>query len=111
MDAPAQNSTAYASSPVWDLGPDFKNSKCLNLCELHLILGDQLRLNTRRSSETQSNLEREGDLQPYETAMLVNLLPRTSDEAKALIPSLTRLSNERLMRILIQLEQHRAHAR
>lgn len=30
---------------------EFKNAKCLNLCELQLILGDQLRLSVARPAE------------------------------------------------------------
>ncbi|CDJ40151.1 DNA-directed RNA polymerase II, putative [Eimeria tenella] len=119
-----------------DLGPEFKNAKCLNLCELQLILGDQLRLSVARPAEAHNlikasyeyasrfgkmtvrtavveirkHLEREGDLQQFELALLVNLLPRTPDEAKAHIPSLIRLSAARLSRIIDTLEVFRVHA-
>lgn len=56
------------------------------------------------------HLEREGDLQQFELALLVNLLPRTVDEAKAHIPSLIRLSPARLSRIIDTLEVFRVHA-
>ena len=56
------------------------------------------------------HLEREGDLQQFELALLVNLLPRTPDEAKAHIPSLIRLSPARLSRIIDTLEVFRVHA-
>ena len=37
---------------AWRLSPvEFKNAKCLNLCELQLILGDQLRLPVSRPAE------------------------------------------------------------
>ncbi|KAL8271174.1 hypothetical protein Esti_004906 [Eimeria stiedai] len=116
-----------------DLGPEFRNAKCLNLCELQLILGDQLRLPVSRPAEAHNlikasyeysarfgkmtvrtavveirkHLEREGDLQQFELALLVNLLPRTADEAKAHIPSLIRLSASRLSRIIDTLEVFR----
>ncbi|OEH75423.1 DNA-directed RNA polymerase [Cyclospora cayetanensis] len=60
--------------------------------------------------EIRKHLEREGDLQQFELALLVNLLPRTSDEAKAHIPSLIRLSPARLSRIIDTLEVFRVHA-
>ncbi|CDJ60053.1 DNA-directed RNA polymerase II, putative [Eimeria maxima] len=130
MDSPTQDSLAG------DLGPEFKNAKCLNLCELQLILGDQLRLSVSRPAEAHNlikasyeyssrfgkmtvrtavveirkHLEREGDLQQFELALLVNLLPRTPDEAKAHIPSLIRLSPARLSRIIDTLEVFRVHA-
>ncbi|PFH38654.1 DNA-directed RNA polymerase II RPB4 [Besnoitia besnoiti] len=118
------------------LGPEFRSAKCLNLCELQLILSDQLRLPNTRSAEAQSllkasydystrfaklrtrnvivdlrsNLEREGDLHQYEIAQLVDLLPKSPDEAKALIPTLNRLPAPRLQRILDLLEMFRVHA-
>lgn len=36
-----------------NLGPEFEDYKCLNLCELHLILGDQIRLNPKRNEAAQ----------------------------------------------------------
>ncbi|CDJ31679.1 DNA-directed RNA polymerase II, putative [Eimeria mitis] len=101
---------AMQDSLAGDLGPEFKNAKCLNLCELQLILGDQLRLSVSRPAEAHKHLEREGDLQQFELALLVNLLPRTPDEAKAHIPSLIRLSPARLSRIIDTLEVFRVHA-
>ncbi|KJP89060.1 hypothetical protein AK88_01353 [Plasmodium fragile] len=118
-----------------DLGPEFKNCKCLNLCELQLILGDQLRLTSKRNEEAQTlikssfdyankfatiknrssivdvrtNLERIGELHEYEIAMLVNLLPKTVQEARYFIPSLIRLSDETLNSILEHLISYKMY--
>ncbi|ANQ06528.1 DNA-directed RNA polymerase II 16 kDa subunit [Plasmodium coatneyi] len=118
-----------------DLGPEFQNCKCLNLCELQLILGDQLRLTSKRNEEAQTlikssfdyankfatiknrssivdvrtNLERIGELHEYEIAMLVNLLPKTVQEARYFIPSLIRLSDETLNSILEHLISYKMY--
>ncbi|KAJ1604572.1 hypothetical protein OJ253_3591 [Cryptosporidium canis] len=49
-------------------------------------------------------------LHEFEIASLVNLLPRTPDEAKSLIPSLSRLPIEHIERIIVNLESHRTYS-
>ncbi|KAK2196618.1 bifunctional RNA polymerase subunit Rpb4-RPC9/HRDC-like superfamily/DNA-directed RNA polymerase II subunit Rpb4-like/Rpb4-RPC9 superfamily/RNA polymerase Rpb4-RPC9 [Babesia duncani] len=118
---------------VFESDEDFKNSKCLNLCELHLILGDQLRLQQKRSDaakqliktsheyasrfailkyrnaivDIRTTIERDGTLHEFEMASLVNLLPKSVEEAKSLIPSLSRISDDRINEILELLESYR----
>ncbi|XP_058515667.1 uncharacterized protein LOC131479066 [Ochotona princeps] len=115
-----------------DLGPEFRTAKCLNLCELHLILSDQLRLRplegrpllkasyeyanrfakfrTRNVIVDLRIWEREGDLHQFEIAQLVNIMPKSVEEAATLIPSLSRLPMSRLHRVLELLEVFRIHA-
>ncbi|SCL90687.1 DNA-directed RNA polymerase II 16 kDa subunit, putative [Plasmodium berghei] len=120
------NNNSHGNIQDLNLGPEFQNCKCLNLCELQLILGDQLRLTSKRNEDAQAlirssfdyanrfatiknrssivdirtNLERIGELYEYEIAMLVNLLPKTILEARYFIPSLIRLNEETLHSIL-----------
>ncbi|AFZ79246.1 DNA-directed RNA polymerase II 16 kDa subunit, putative [Theileria equi strain WA] len=127
MDSHAQDSNRI------DLDPEFKNSKCLNLCELHLILGDQLRLHQNRNDnalqlikasheyasrfailkyrnaivDVRTTIERDGCLHEFEMASIVNLLPKSVDEAKSLIPSLCRIPDDRINSILELLESYR----
>lgn len=117
----------------FDLGPEFNDSKCLNLCELHLILADQLRLTSKRNEDNRgilrnsfeyanrfagiksrssivdvrTNLERTGVLEEYEIALLVNLLPVTISEARFLIPSLIRIPDKTLNAILEHLMSYK----
>ncbi|VWU51526.1 DNA-directed RNA polymerase II 16 kDa subunit, putative [Hepatocystis sp. ex Piliocolobus tephrosceles] len=118
-----------------DFGAEFKNCKCLNLCELQLILSDQLRLTSKRNEEAQAlikssfeyadrfatiknrssivdvrtNLERLGELHEYEIAMLVNLLPKTVIEARYFIPSLIRVNDDTLSSILEHLISYKMY--
>lgn len=115
---------------------EFKGAKCLNLCELHLILGDQLRLQHKRNEaakqliktshdyasrfailkfrsaivDIRTTIERDGSLHEFEMASLVNLLPKSVDEAKSLIPSLSRIPDERIDEILELLESYRVQS-
>eukprot|EP00375_Theileria_parva_P002247 XP_764925.1 DNA-directed RNA polymerase II subunit Rpb4 [Theileria parva strain Muguga] len=99
---------SYNFDPTkFDLDPEFKNSKCLNLCELHLILGDQLRLHHNRNDTAVHTIERDGLLHEFEMASLVNLLPKSADEAKSLIPSLCRIPDDKINKILELLESYR----
>lgn len=117
-------------------GRELNGCRCLNHCELRLILTDQLRSNSRRSPQAQniirqaydysanfakikvrqavldlrSVLEKQGDLAEFEIASLVNLFPRSAEEAKCLIPSLARLSDARLGQILEELDSYRIFA-
>ncbi|SBT70644.1 DNA-directed RNA polymerase II 16 kDa subunit, putative [Plasmodium malariae] len=128
---------AYICTYMWGMFSfaEFKNCKCLNLCELQLILGDQLRLTSKRNEEAQAlikssfdyaskfatiknrssivdvrtNLERIGELHEYEIAMLVNLLPKTILEARYFIPSLIRLNDEILNSILEHLISYKMY--
>ncbi|EZG67405.1 DNA-directed RNA polymerase II subunit RPB4 [Gregarina niphandrodes] len=102
-------------------------ARCLNLCELELILADQMKINSRRDPQAQAIMKasfdyahkfgqiknREAVVQlrnqleaskanftEFEMASIVNLMPATAEEAKALIPSLTRLSDEILSKVL-----------
>eukprot|EP00922_Rhytidocystis_sp_ex-Travisia-forbesii_P019507 GHVS01028863.1.p1 GENE.GHVS01028863.1~~GHVS01028863.1.p1 ORF type:complete len:131 (+),score=16.66 GHVS01028863.1:89-481(+) len=116
-------------------GGELLSMRALNLCELQCILADQLRSNVRRSTATnmaiqmsydyccrfgkvrhrnavvdiRSSLEREGDLTEYEICMLVNMMPKTAEEAKALIPSLKRLNNARVSKLLDHLDTYRIY--
>ncbi|UKJ90339.1 RNA polymerase subunit RPB4-like protein [Theileria orientalis] len=120
----------------FELDPEFKNSKCLNLCELHLILGDQLRLHHNRNDtaiqfiktsheyasrfailkcrnaivDIRTTIERDGLLHEFEMASLVNLLPKSVEEAKSLIPSLSRISDDKINSILELLESYRVQS-
>ncbi|KAK1444609.1 hypothetical protein BgAZ_105150 [Babesia gibsoni] len=119
-----------------EVDEEFKNAKCLNLCELHLILGDQLRLQHKRNEaakqliktshdyasrfailkfrsaivDIRTTIERDGSLHEFEMASLVNLLPKSVDEAKSLIPSLSRIPDERIEEILELLESYRVQS-
>nr|BAN65372.1 RNA polymerase Rpb4 family protein [Babesia bovis] len=119
-----------------EVDEELKNAKCLNLCELHLILGDQLRLQHKRNEnakqliktsheyasrfailkfrsaivDIRTTIEREGSLHEFEMASVVNLLPKSVDEAKSLIPSLWRIPDERIDGILELLEGYRAQS-
>lgn len=59
--------------------------------------------------DIRSALEREGDLSEYEMCMLVNLMPKSVEEAKVLIPSLQRLKNEKVNKILDRLDSYRIY--
>ncbi|CDR96906.1 RNA polymerase Rpb4 family protein, putative [Babesia bigemina] len=117
-----------------EVDEEFKNAKCLNLCELHLILGDQLRLQHKRNEAAKQLIKtshdyasrfailkfrsaivdirtwRDGSLHEFEMASLVNLLPKSVDEAKSLIPSLSRIPDERIDEILELLESYRVQS-
>lgn len=119
-----------------EVDEEFKNAKCLNLCELHLILGDQLRLQHKRNEaakqliktshdyasrfailkfrsaivDIRTTIERDGLLHEFEMASLVNLLPKSVDEAKSLIPSLNRIPDERIDDVLELLESYRVQS-
>ena len=117
-------------------GKELDGCRCLNLCEARLILTDQLKANYPRSQQAQnvirqaydyaasfakikvrqavldlrSVLDKHGDLVEFEIACLVNLFPRSPDEAKFLIPSLTRLKDSCLSHILHELDSYRIFA-
>ncbi|SBT31843.1 DNA-directed RNA polymerase II 16 kDa subunit [Plasmodium ovale wallikeri] len=59
--------------------------------------------------DVRTNLERIGELHEYEIAMLVNLLPKTVQEARYFIPSLIRLNDETLNSILEHLISYKMY--
>ncbi|EEA08572.1 DNA-directed RNA polymerase II subunit RPB4, putative [Cryptosporidium muris RN66] len=119
-----------------EFGKKLKGAKCLNLCELRLLLEDRLRLHPMKSGEAHNlmksshqyatkfgkiknrasvmllreALDENKELHEYEISCLVNLLPKTPDETKALIPSLARLPDDEIERILAHLESHRTYS-
>ncbi|KAH7648957.1 hypothetical protein FG379_001326 [Cryptosporidium bovis] len=117
-------------------GKELDETKCLNLSELRLLLEDRMRTYPMNSEEANSlmkssyeyshkfgkiknrasvmlireALDETCKLHEFEIASLVNLLPRTPDEAKSLIPSLARLPNDHIERIIMNLESHKTYS-
>lgn len=110
---------------------ELKGARCLNLCELQLILADQLKLEFRRNQpanslikvsyeyactfaqisnrqsifDLRSTLENHRKITEIEMASIVNLMPRMVDEAKAVIPSLNRLTDDEVAAMLADVEK------
>ncbi|KAL3129252.1 hypothetical protein CHM_3g4320 [Cryptosporidium hominis] len=119
-----------------EFGKELNGIKCLNLSELRLLLEDRMRTYPSGSDEAHTLIKSAYDysykfgkiknrasvilirealdettkLHEFEIASLVNLLPRTPDEAKSLIPSLSRLPNDHIERIIVNLESHRTYS-
>eukprot|EP00920_Eleutheroschizon_duboscqi_P029900 GHVT01072580.1.p1 GENE.GHVT01072580.1~~GHVT01072580.1.p1 ORF type:complete len:141 (+),score=31.92 GHVT01072580.1:175-597(+) len=133
-DSAAAAPTGGAAAAPFD--KNVLNGRPLNMCELHLILADQQRMAARRLPEAQALirqsyeyamrftklksrnaiidirvfLEHEGEVNEHEVALLVNLQPRSVDEARSLIPSLVRLPEQTLFGIVESLESYRVYA-
>lgn len=136
MPAPITDENYQVDITQLRYGRELDGCRCLNLCEVRLILTDQLRSNCRRTPQAQnvirqaydysasfakikvrqavldlrSVLDKHGDLVEFEIASLVNIFPRSPDEAKCLVPSLARLKDARLSQILHELESYRIFA-
>eukprot|EP01054_Gregarina_sp_Poly1_P003235 Gregarina_sp_Poly_1__3234@NODE_1920_length_3080_cov_105_681713_g1238_i0_p4_GENE_NODE_1920_length_3080_cov_105_681713_g1238_i0NODE_1920_length_3080_cov_105_681713_g1238_i0_p4_ORF_typecomplete_len135_score19_23RNA_pol_Rpb4/PF03874_16/1_5e21_NODE_1920_length_3080_cov_105_681713_g1238_i022292633 len=115
------------------INKELENCRCLNLCEVQLILSDQMKLNNARNAVSQglikksyeyavkfaqisnrqaifdlrSALEAHQVLEEFEMASLVNLVPRSAEEAKAIIPSLNRLTDDKVNRVLNDIEKYK----
>eukprot|EP01057_Protomagalhaensia_wolfi_P000394 Protomagalhaensia_wolfi_Nauph_80__393@NODE_1218_length_1652_cov_66_976441_g937_i0_p2_GENE_NODE_1218_length_1652_cov_66_976441_g937_i0NODE_1218_length_1652_cov_66_976441_g937_i0_p2_ORF_typecomplete_len138_score27_55RNA_pol_Rpb4/PF03874_16/2_7e20_NODE_1218_length_1652_cov_66_976441_g937_i011341547 len=115
------------------INKELENCRCLNLCEVQLILSDQMKLSNVRNSVSQglikksyeyavrfaqisnrqaifdlrSALEAHQFLEEFEMASLVNLVPRSAEEAKAVIPSLNRLPDDKVNRVLSDIEKYK----
>eukprot|EP01053_Blabericola_migrator_P005389 Blabericola_migrator_1__5388@NODE_275_length_10491_cov_112_748561_g228_i0_p6_GENE_NODE_275_length_10491_cov_112_748561_g228_i0NODE_275_length_10491_cov_112_748561_g228_i0_p6_ORF_typecomplete_len136_score23_54RNA_pol_Rpb4/PF03874_16/1_3e20Hemolysin_N/PF12563_8/0_022_NODE_275_length_10491_cov_112_748561_g228_i050875494 len=113
------------------INKELQNCRCLNLCEVQLILSDQMKLNNVRNTVSQGLIKKSHDyavrfaqitnrqaifdlrsaleshqfLEEFEMASLVNLIPRSAEEAKAIIPSLNRLSDEKVNAVLGDIEK------
>merc|ERR1712227_625480 len=114
--------------------PIFNNARCVSLPELRIILGNRLQRDVMRTNharqlmeksleyachfskitnkqtliQLREELDRRVEMQDFEVALLLNLHPRTVDEAKTVIPSLQRLDDVYLDEIIKLLDQSRA---
>ena len=62
------------------------------------------KFNNKQSVDTVRGLFSEDEFEPYEASQLINLCCETSEEAKALIPSLSRIQDDHLQNLLNEMQ-------
>ncbi|KIM33904.1 hypothetical protein M408DRAFT_325472 [Serendipita vermifera MAFF 305830] len=111
------------------LGVEFNNAGCLLISEVKILLKEKegkqgvdgpvfnktveyVNMFSKFSTEdtiglVRATLRRQANLTQFETAQLANLCPSTADEAKSIIPSLSKYEDDELQPLLDELQSMR----